>query len=581
MKRRIFISFTLLIIMLMAAFVFFINRSLSETIRQQYVIHFQNELNLLVYLLDDTEQNDRQLANYATDLKRFDNTRLTLIDQHGKVIYDSFEQAFAMENHLNRPEIKQLLEGANYGVALRHSDTLGEDFIYVTKSVKRQDDDLFLRISAPLTQLSQLNRNNIKLAVFFAIIAGALTLLIAWIASERITKPIKALIRSTDLIAQGEYSADISVESDAEMAHLANAYNVMRSNLATTMSDLTTRNAELNAMLNSMVSGIIALDLKQEILLINQKCTEILEIPNDFIKVSSSIYKLVDNQQIIDLIKAACSADDMFSQKIHYNTSDKVLRVYAQPIKTEGDILMGTMIVFEDITTIQRLERVRSEFVSNVTHELKTPLTSILGFVDTLKSGAINNADKAERFLAIIESEATRLNRLISDILLLSEIETMQTEIDKDIIDIGDVIDEVIAMLAVNIGQKAIELNFFKTQKVLLAANYDHIKQLIINLVDNAIKYTEEGYVSVYLTEDDQHIKIEVADSGVGFDEAEKARLFERFYRIDKARSRKVGGTGLGLSIVKHIVSLYRGDITVKSGKGEGTSFTISLPKSN
>ncbi len=581
MKRRIFISFTLLIIILMAVFVFFINRSLSETIRQQYVIHFQNELNLLVYLLDDVDESDTQLAKYATDLKRFDNTRLTLIDPRGRVIYDSFEQALTMDNHLNRPEIKQLLKGANYGVAIRHSNTLGESFIYVTKRVKRRDDYLFLRISAPLTELSQLNRNNIKLAVLFAIIAGAMTLLIAWIASERITKPIKALIRSTDLIARGEYSADILVESDAEMAHLANAYNVMRSNLASTMSDLTTRNAELNAMLNSMVSGIIALDLKQEILLINQKCTEILEIPSDLIKVSSSIYKLVDNQQIIDLIKAACSADDTFSQQIHYNTSDKVLRVYAQPIKTEGDILMGTMIVFEDITAIQRLERVRSEFVSNVTHELKTPLTSILGFVDTLKSGAINNANKAERFLTIIESEATRLNRLISDILLLSEIESMQAEIDKDTIDIGSVIDEVVDMLAVNIGSKAIELNFIKTQKVLFAANYDHIKQLIINLVDNAIKYTEIGYVNVYLTEEDKYIIIEVVDSGVGFDEAEKVRLFERFYRIDKARSRKVGGTGLGLSIVKHIVSLYRGNIAVESCKGEGTSFTIRLPKNS
>ncbi len=545
MRRRILISFTVLIAVLMATFVVIINRRVA----------------------------------YAAEIERSDGARLTLIDQNGVVIMDTLERAESMDNHLNRPEIKQLIDGRTFGSSLRFSDTLGENYIYVSKRCNLANQQLSIRISAPLTELARLSQNNIVLAVLFVFVAGIVTIFIAWVVSDRIAKPINQLIRMTDAFATGDYSTEIELKGNDEVAHLANSYSIMRSKLTRTMNSLSSRNAELNAMLDSMTSGIIALDLNQNIILINQQCFDILEIAADSVALHDSVYKVVKSEPLIAMIKRSLSEQTALSAEIESSSNDKVLHVNVQPIRTAVDCLMGTMIVIDDVTQIHKLESVRSEFVSNVTHELKTPLTSILGFVDTLKTGAIKDPVKTDRFLSIISSEAERLNRLISDILLLSEIEQLCGEVEKSIIDVSEVIAEVLDMLKVNIGDKDIEMQFVQSEPVEMMGNRDRIKQLIINLVDNAIKYTESGYVRVALKQDVDSVRIVIADSGVGFDSAEQARLFERFYRIDKARSRKVGGTGLGLSIVKHIVSLYSGEISVQSEKGVGSTFTIVLPK--
>jgi two-component system phosphate regulon sensor histidine kinase PhoR len=245
---------------------------------------------------------------------------------------------------------------------------------------------------------------------------------------------------------------------------------------------------------------------------------------------------------------------------------------------TSTSDIIGSIVVIQDVTQIRKLEKMRSDFVSNVSHELKTPLTSIKGFVDTLKGGALENKETALRFLEIIDIESDRLYRLINDILLLSEIETMEREPDKTEVHINEIVDEVVEMLALKASDKNLMLKKRIEGDFYINANADRIKQMFINLVDNAIKYTEVGEVEVSLEAEGSWIKTTVSDTGIGFDEKYKERLFERFYRVDKGRSRSYGGTGLGLSIVKHIVLLYKGKISVDSTPGKGTRFEILLP---
>ncbi len=238
------------------------------------------------------------------------------------------------------------------------------------------------------------------------------------------------------------------------------------------------------------------------------------------------------------------------------------------------------MLVIQDITDIRKLETMRKDFVSNVTHELNTPLTSIRGFVDTLKHGAIGDEKIANRFLDIIDIETERLSLLIQDILSLSAIENTGQDKDIAVYEIGEIIEEVLDILELKIKEKNIKIVTDVKEGVTYRCNRDRIKQLFINLLDNAIKYTEKGQVGITCCEDEQGIKIDIWDTGIGIEEEHIPRLFERFYRVDKGRSRNMGGTGLGLSIVKHIVELYKGHIEVISHVGKGSRFTIHLPSS-
>lgn len=578
MRRKLLISFIIFIVVLMASFVLITNNSITKTIESQYEKHFKNELNLVAHLIelnDDYLQNPEQL--YKVLLKG--TTRLTIIDQAGVVLVDSSKDVTRMDNHINRPEVVDALDEDGFGRAIRYSDTLRKSFIYVAKRVTINGETYYIRLADPIDEIAQISANNIKTAIWLALLASLVAAAIGIVISNKITKPIQDLIHSSDLIARGQYNKKIYVSSNDEVGQLAESFNTMRKNLSHTMNALTTRNAELQAILNSMASGIIAVDINENIILINQQCFDILNLPESVVSIHDSVYKVVKNQKIVDMIKRSTSEGHSTVAEIVHPHIDKILKVHVQPIRVDNREIMGTMIVIDDITQIRRLEGMRSEFVSNVTHELKTPLTSILGFVDTLKDGAIEDRDKAVRFLDIIENEAERLNRLISDILLLSEIENTVHEKEHISLSMAEIIQEVVDMLSINVGDKPIDFRFVTKRDVTIAANRDRIKQLMINLIDNAIKYTEAGHVHIHLYYDDKDAIVKIEDTGMGFDASQQVRLFERFYRIDKARSRKYGGTGLGLSIAKHIVNLYKGEIKVKSARGVGTTFTVLLPR--
>lgn len=343
-----------------------------------------------------------------------------------------------------------------------------------------------------------------------------------------------------------------------------------------TVENLTHRNAELEAMLSSMTGGVVAIDDSNEILFFNKAFLEIIGIHKEI--YGQPLYNILRNAAVFQIIEKVREDNKSVTKDgILLYGGNRNIRITATPLGREGEKWFGVLLIIEDVTQIKKLENMRSDFVSNVTHELKTPLTSIRGFIDTLKNGAIKEEAVANRFLDIIDIEAERLYILIQDILLLSEIESKQ---EKNTVpcDVNQITTDVIELLQPKLTNK-VQIIFEPIENLRpLSCNQDRIKQLFINIIDNAIKYTEEGTITVECKEDSNSLVIKVKDTGIGMEPEHLTRIFERFYRVDKGRARKQGGTGLGLSIVKHIVELYNGTIRVNSQLGEGTEFEIRIP---
>jgi two-component system phosphate regulon sensor histidine kinase PhoR len=331
-----------------------------------------------------------------------------------------------------------------------------------------------------------------------------------------------------------------------------------------------------------MTNGVVAVDNQFRIILINTVSCEMFGIKKGPGIIGMNIIELVRNNQINSLLEESMDKNmPLLTEIVMGPPDDKILRVYTSPIKSNNpkQLNAGGIATIHDVTNLKKLEQIRTEFVSNVTHELKTPLTSIRGFIETLKNGAIEDKNVAVKFLDIIDIESERLSSLINDILQLSEIEAKISDSDISSHDINDTLKEIYNMLEGVADKKGIKLDFEIEGNIFINANKNRIKQMLINLIDNAIKYnSENGTVNVKVFKAEGKVTFIVRDSGIGIDEEHIPRIFERFYRVDKGRSRNMGGTGLGLSIVKHIVNLYNGNIKLISTPGSGTEFTIQLP---
>ncbi|QSZ27935.1 HAMP domain-containing protein [Aceticella autotrophica] len=398
---------------------------------------------------------------------------------------------------------------------------------------------------------------------------------------KSIVNPINEITDVTKEISKGNYNQKIEIKSIDEIGQLASAINVMTIRLRETIDELNDRNAKLEAILKSIINGVIAFDNYEKILLINDTAKKILNIEDNGI-IGKHILDVVRNSKLHDLIENIIINKEYSIKNLELNTFNKYLKIYTSPIIHPQTLKkIGFVVVINDVTEVRKLERIRSDFVANVSHELRTPLTSIQGFVETLRNGAIEDSETRNKFLNIIEFETERLTRLINDILSLSEIEnvkegliTEEVAIDKEINDIFYIIEKS----AYNKNIKLIkDLN---CDNLKINSNRDRLRQMIINLIDNGIKYTPEGgFVKVTTKKLNNNIIITVEDSGIGIAAENIPRLFERFYRVDKGRSRKLGGTGLGLAIVKHIVESMKGNIAVESEVGKGTKFIIYLPQ--
>jgi len=607
MNRRIFKYYFLLIFFVLLASTLFSAKIAQSFYKQEVTAKLRSIAFALEYHLKELVQVEYEglAKDYAQKYSQsFSLTegklRITFIDFSGRVLGDSEVSFQQMENHLNRKEVQQAL-ASGFGSDIRFSNTIKSDLLYV--AVPYSEKQIILRVALPLMELAQIN--NVVRFYFLLLFFGALlvSLLFSLRISSAITRPLKNIILVSQEIAKGNYKKKINVENSDELGHLAVTFNEMSSQLEATITDLNEKKMEVESILNSMKDGLVAVDKELNIILINPAALNYFNLSQDMDTKGKNIFQFCRHRRINAALQETIETGQ--SLEFEVKIKSKVFQVTTVPLgavvssgtgvpfNSEADertgnaagsgnaarTASGCLALIRDITELRKLEKIRRDFVSNVTHELKTPITSIKGFVETLKGGAIADEKVALRFLEIIEIEAERLHNLIEDILRLAEIESLPRETDLQRFRLRDIAEEVLAILQPLAKEKGVSLTYGETEEITMTANRDRIKQLLLNLVDNAIKYNIlQGAVTVAAFKEKGKNVISVKDTGIGIPSEHRERIFERFYRVDKGRSREMGGTGLGLSIVKHIVKLYDGDIEVKSEPGRGTEFVVRLP---
>jgi len=591
MKKKIFkYYYTLIvaIIILMALF----SAELTFNVYQNEV---ENRLKSIAYDIELSLKNEYQNVNkinYDTFAKEFakiqnqtslvslinQHVRVTFVDFSGKVLGDSEANYKLMENHLQRKEIQEAMKG-QIGKAVRKSTTLKEDLLYI--AVPMKDFNSIVRISIPLKAEMPI-KFKIGLVVIFAIIIfGVISVFFSYRISTALTKPLNRIVLAANEISLGNYSSRIEISQEIELKALSEAFNNMAEKLQINIADIKNKEMKITSIVDSISSGILAIDRGYNLILINPVALDFFQIDDDSNVLGKKISSIIRNSRINQLLIDTVEKNVYLEEEIPF-AGDRILRINTSPIKVQDEELLnnGGIAHIQDINKIKKLEQIRTDFVSNVTHELKTPLTSIRGFIETLKSGSINDPKRAVRFLDIIDIEAERLNLLIGDTLELSEIEAKKADEDVEVINVKEVVNKVFEISNNLALEKEVSLINNISDGLMICANENRIIQLLLNLVNNAIKYNvEKGSVTVDGNLEPGRVVIKVKDTGIGIAEEHCSRIFERFYRVDKSRSKELGGTGLGLSIVKHIVQLYNGDIKLKSELGKGSEFIISLPQ--
>lgn len=507
--------------------------------------------------------------------------RITIIQPSGNVIFDTDEDKEVMSDHSTRPEIRQALAG-KIGTALRRSDTLHEDMIYV--AIPCYDGPLItgvLRTAMPVTRIDALMAGIVRRILLSGVLIAMLTLLLSLFISRRITKPLRDIQLQAHAFAQGEFKGTIPVPDTEEIAGVVRVLNDVAVQLESKFQTIMQQRNEREAILASMVEGLLAIDRDEHIISINNASARLLGI--DAKKAQGKlVQEVIRHMDLLKFIQQALSAADPIEEQIILLTPrQKYVQAHGTRIMDARNDLIGAVVVLHDITRMKHLENIRSEFVANVSHELKTPLTSLQGFVETLQDGAIDQPEEARRFLSIMHGQVNRLSKIIEDILVLSSLEqgNENQNIQMVMTPVHSVVQEAIQTCEIIAREKNISLELEADREAEVLNNPELLGLALINLLDNAIKYSpEQSTISITVTRQDDNTIIAVKDRGCGIAPEHQERVFERFYRVDRARSRKLGGSGLGLSIVKHIAALHQAQVTVESTPGQGSTFSLHFP---
>ncbi|EPU4929018.1 two-component system histidine kinase PnpS [Listeria monocytogenes] len=510
------------------------------------------------------------------------DARITVIDSKGDVVADTKKDPQKLDNHMNRPEVTDILKkGESVGISIRESDSLGYSMLYVAVPVKHQSKtDGVLRISI---SLESVDAAVAKLWGNLALIFGIALVIIAAISvfiARKITRPVREIIEVSTDLANHKYDSRIHGKISGELQDLSISVNTLAESLETQMFEIKQNEQRLNAIVQNLVSGVMLINVDKQVIMTNRTMYQIL---GETEITGKPFYEVIKSFALSQLIEATFETKTIQQKEIIlYFPREMILDASVSPILGENGEITGIILLLHDITQIRHLENVRSEFVTNVSHELKTPVTTLKGFAETLLDGAMYDEMLLKKFLTIIKEESDRLHRLIMDILALSRIEQNPVPENVELVEV----DEVIEQSARTIFEMATEKNIQviipeKTiPSVTIETDRDKLQQILINLLSNAINYTPvDGKVEVKLIEQEAEVIIEVTDNGIGIPAKDIDRVFERFYRVDKARSRHSGGTGLGLSIVKHLVENCGGRIEVESQEEVGSTFRVTLPK--
>ncbi len=522
-----------------------------------------------------------KIDSLCKDLGKRSQTRFTVILSDGVVVADSDENPAHMDNHLSRPEIKQSLEEKT-GTSVRYSQTMNSEFIYVAKNITRKSQTVcVIRAAVPLTFLGQTLQVFKQRFLTAGLLITAVIALVSLLVSRNISKPLESMLRGIGRFSEGELSFRLARSGSFEMARLTEALNQMAAQLDEKMKAIIRGKSEQQAVLEGMIESVLALDTERRIININQAAARLFQLDSMEV-IGTKIEQIIHHEELHTIIgkifmgTAPVESEIIISQKEEFH-----LQVHGSVIRDAQEQVIGAVIVLNDVTRLRRLEKVRRDFVANVSHEIRTPLTSIKGFAETLLSGAIEEPETARGFVQIISNQSNRLNAIIEDLLILARLEQKDNRIFLKFrkYAVKQVIEDAIKLCKPKADAKNILLDFRPENDISIKMNPDLIEQALVNLIDNAIKYsTDHSMVSITMQLTGEMVRITVADQGPGIHKKNLPRLFERFYRVDKARSRNLGGTGLGLAIVKHIAQVHQGFVKVESEPGRGSTFFIQIP---
>jgi len=510
--------------------------------------------------------------------------RVTVIAVDGTVLADSEqdpEGVRGMENHAGRPEVRAALAGG-VGSHLRRSRTLDLEMLYVAVPLDPGAGVRgVLRLALPLTEVAETSASIRRSVAAGALLAFGVALGVGLFTSRRVTRPMSQMQAVAHRMAEGHFDRKAPVAGEDEVAELGRALNLMASRLKEKIEDLEREQGKVAAILDRMVEGVVALDSLGRLLLMNPAARAIFDLRRDPVE-GRPLAELIRQKEIFDLVEAcrACRPGESCRREVEIGPPiNRILEAHAVPVHFGPD-RTGSLLVLHDITALRRLEQVRTEFVANVSHELRNPLTAIKGYLETLLDGALDEPATARRFLEIAHTHADRLGRLVDDLLQLSDIETGRVVLAPAPLVLQDVARDVSAIFANPASRKRLTLLNRVPPDLRARADRDRLVQILVNLVDNAVKYTPEGgRVTLGATPGASgFVQLWVADTGIGIPSTDLPRITERFYRVDKARSRELGGTGLGLAIVKHLVQAHGGELRIESEVGRGTTVRFTLP---
>ncbi|NNL76450.1 MAG: HAMP domain-containing protein [Desulfobacterales bacterium] len=580
---QIFPSYLLITLLSVFAVSWYASKSLRQFYQDQTAIELHARANLLSKLVSYhlTPLDATAVDALCKSMGQSTATRFTIILPSGMVIGDSIETPHQMDNHSDRPEIVKAVAG-KIGRSKRYSQTLLEEMMYVAAPLIHNDQFLaVIRASLPITFIDkELKSIQVKLIIGGLIIAS-LAAGIGLFISRRISRPLEKMKESADMFAGGNLTHRLNVPESVEMASVAEAMNQMAAQLEDRIKSIINQRNEFETVLSSMLEGVIAVNNEACIVSMNQAAGNWFEIEEATYQ-NRNIQKVIHNIALQRFVTTSLASNKPLQEDIIlFKNDERILSVKSSPLLDASQKQFGTLIMFRDVTQLRRLENMRSDFVANVSHEIRTPLTAIKGFVETLRHGKVKKTKEIQRFLGIIQKHVDRLNSIIDDLLTLSRIEHGDQEkpISLQEYKIRDIFQSAVQICRSKADKKKINLDLIDNLGIVTHCDPHLLEQAVINLIDNAIKYSNnEGAIKIKADQMDSEIIIEVQDQGIGIAQNHLPRLFERFYRVDKARSRNLGGTGLGLAIAKHIAQVHGGYITVESILGRGSIFSIHLP---
>lgn len=519
-----------------------------------------------------------QLAVWASTSRARAGARLTVIAPDGKVLADSDQRPELMENHAGRPEVQAALAGRT-GSARRYSETLDRELLYWALPVKvNRSPGYVLRLAIPAEHVESAVAEVRWRILEVSLAAALLALAAAFILARSLNSRIQQLQRFAEGLVAARFDQELPVGPEDEIGALARSLNRMARQLRDMLERLRLEATRREAILSSMVEGVLAVNHELCVVFCNETFARAVRASYP-VPERLPVLELVRDPALIEALAKVLVDNAPHQLRVQLAAAEgRTYQVHIAPLELAGG--RGAIAVLHDITDLERLERVRRDFVANVSHELRTPLAAIQGYAETLLSGGLEDEQNRRRFVEIIKAHAARLNNIASDLLALSELESADAGPPPERVSVRDAVEAAVTAVESEAALRQVRIHRSVDTQLFVMANKIRLEQVLLNLVDNAVKFNRPGgevWIDAARSEDGW-VRISVTDNGIGIPSADLPRVFERFYRVDKARSRAAGGTGLGLSIVKHAVERMGGSVSAESQLGKGSKFTVTLP---